>query len=140
MQGRCIITVSLTIEEDGERKKTRRSYASIAGSRATWLWIVRRPRANHQPQKTLQKKALKAIWDSESETVEEVDTAHVCFIANDNTPKVTSEPSLDDCKLTIMDKLGEIFEELSNNYDFLKKNYLKLKKENETLHNKIIIF
>ena len=32
------------------------------------------------------KKALKATWDSESETDKEVDTAHVCFMANDNTP------------------------------------------------------
>ena len=32
-------------------------------------------------------KALKATWDSESETDEEMDTAHVCFMANDNTPK-----------------------------------------------------
>ena len=59
-------------------------------------------------------------------------------MANDNTPKVTSEPSLDDCELT-MDELGEAFEELSNNYDFLKKKYLKMKKENETLQNKIVI-
>ena len=51
-------------------------------------------------------------WDKE------VDTTHVCFMANDNTPKVTFEPSLDDNELTI-DKLGEGFEELSNNYDFL---------------------
>ena len=38
-----------------------------------------------------------------------------------------------------MNKLGETFEELSSNYDFLKKKYLKLKKENRTLHNKIVI-
>ena len=45
-------------------------------------------------KKPYKKKALKAIWDSESET-DEIDTAHVCFMANDNTPKVTSKPSLD---------------------------------------------
>ena len=60
-------------------------------------------------------------------------------MANDNTPNVKSEPSLDDCELT-MDELDEVSEELFNNYDFLKKKYLKLKKENETLQNKIIIF
>jgi len=53
---------------------------------------------------------------------------------NDNTPKVTSEPSLDDCELT-MDELGETFEELSNNHDFLKKKYLKMKKANESFQN-----
>ena len=79
-------------------------------------------------QETLhKKKALKATWDSESETDEEVDMAHVYFMANDGTPKITFEPSLDDSELT-MDELGEAFEELSNNYDFFKKKYLKMKK------------
>ena len=41
-------------------------------------------------------------------------------MTNDNTPKVTSEPSLNDCELT-MDELGDAFVELSNNCDFLKK-------------------
>ena len=62
---------------------------------------------------------------------EEVDTAHVCFMANENTPKVTFKSYLDECELSI-DELGEAFEE-SNNYDFLKKKYLKIKKENELL-------
>ena len=48
-------------------------------------------------------------------------------MANDNTPKVTFEPSLNDCDLT-MDELGDAFVELSNNYDFIKKKYLKTKK------------
>ena len=99
------------------------------------------PEAKSKPstsKKPYKMKALKATWDSESEIDEEVDMAHVCFMANDNTPKVTSEPSLDDYELT-MDELGETFEELSNNYDFLKKKYLKMKKENETLQNKIVI-
>ena len=82
-------------------------------------------------KKPYQKKALKATWDSKSQTDKEVDTAHTYFMANDNTPKVTFEPSLDDSELT-MDELGEALEELSNNYDFLKKKYLKLKRENET--------
>ena len=45
---------------------------------------------NHK--KPYKKKALKATWNSESETDEEVETANMCFMANDNTPKVTSEP------------------------------------------------
>ena len=73
---------------------------------------------------------MKAAEDSESEFEEEVDTSNVCLMANINTPKVTSETSLDDCELS-MEKLGEAFEELSNNYDFLKKMYLKIKKENK---------
>ena len=48
---------------------------------------------------------IKATWDSESETDEEMDMAHVCFMANDNTPKVIPEPSLDNCELT-MNELG----------------------------------
>jgi len=88
-----------------------------------------KPSTSKRPYK---KKALKATWDSESKSEKEVDTANVCFMANDNTPKVTSESSLDDCELT-MDELGEAFEELSHNYDFLKKKYLKMKKGNEVL-------
>ena len=80
-----------------------------------------KPLTSKKPYKN---KALKATWDSESETNEEVNTTNMCFIANDNTPKVTSESSLDDCEL-IMDELDEAFEELSKNYDFLKKKYLK---------------
>ena len=53
-------------------------------------------------KKPYKKMALKATWESENETDEEVDTAYVCFMANDNTPKVASEPSLDDCELTMM--------------------------------------
>ena len=78
-------------------------------------------------KKPYKKKVLKATLDSESETDEEVDTAHVCFMANDNTPKVTFRPSLDDSEL-IMDELGEAFEELSNNYNFLKRKFKNEKK------------
>ena len=35
--------------------------------------------------------------------------------------------------------MGEAFEELSHNYDFLKKKYLKMKKENEFLQNQVVI-
>ena len=55
-----------------------------------------KPSTSKKPYK---KKALKATWDSKSESKEEEDTTNVGFMANDNTPKVTSEPSLDDCEL-----------------------------------------
>ena len=57
-----------------------------------------KPSTSKKPYK---KKALRATWNSESESEKEVDTAKVCFMANDNIPKVTSEPSLDDCDLTM---------------------------------------
>jgi len=38
-----------------------------------------------------------------------------------------------------MNELGETFEELFNNNDFLKKNYLKIKKKNELLHNQTVV-
>ena len=72
-------------------------------------------------KKPYKKKALKATWDSESKFEEEVDTAHVCFMVNENTPKVASESYLDKCELS----MNKAFEELSNNYDFLKKNIWK---------------
>ena len=83
------------------------------------------------------KKVFKSTWDLESDSEEEVDTANVCFMANENTPKVTFESCLDDCELT-MDELGEAFEELSHNYDFLKKKYLKMKKKNELIQNQLV--
>ena len=58
------------------------------------------------PKKPYKKKALKAIWDSESESEEKVDMANVSFMPNNNTFKVTSEPTLDECDLT-MDELGD---------------------------------
>ena len=81
---------------------------------------------------------MKATRDLERDS-EEVDMANVCFIANENTPKITSESSLEECELFI-DKLGKAFEELSNNYDFLKKKYLKMKKENELQNKLVVIF
>ena len=65
------------------------------------------PETKNKPltsKKPYKKKALKVTWDSESETEEEVDTSHVCFMANDNTHNVTLEPSLDEYELT-MDEL-----------------------------------
>ena len=58
-------------------------------------------------KKLYKKKTLRASWDSKSESEEEVDTAHVCFMAKDNTTKITSESHLDECKLS-MDELGDI--------------------------------
>ena len=46
--------------------------------------IKSKPSTSKKPYK---KKALKSTWDSESETDEEVDMTHVCFMANDNTSK-----------------------------------------------------
>ena len=40
-------------------------------------------------KKPFKKKALKATWDSESESEEEVDTANMCFMANESTSKIT---------------------------------------------------
>ena len=42
-------------------------------------------------KKPYKKKALKATWDSESESDEEVDTANMCFMANESTSKVTPD-------------------------------------------------
>ena len=78
-----------------------------------------KPSACNRPYK---KKILKATWESKSKTNREVDRAYVCFMTNDNAPKIIFEPSLDDSELT-MDELNKTFEELSNNYDFLKKKY-----------------
>ena len=75
-----------------------------------------KPTTSMKPYK---KKVFNVTWDSESESEEKVDTANVYFMANKNTPKVFSEPSLEDCNL-IMEELGEAFEEISNKYDFLK--------------------
>ena len=50
------------------------------------------------------------------------------FMANENAPKVTSKFYLDECELSV-DELGEAFEKLSHNCDFLKKKYLKMKKK-----------
>ena len=80
------------------------------------------------------KKGLKTAWNSKRKFEEEVDTTNVCFMANENIPKVFSEPSLENCDLT-MEELGKKFEEVSKKYDFLKNKYLKRKKENEFLQN-----
>ena len=71
------------------------------------------------------------IWDSDSESDDEVDSAHICFMVQGDDPlEINSESHFDDIS---MDELGEAVEQLSNNYDILKNKYLKLKKENEVL-------
>ena len=49
------------------------------------------------------------MWDLETESDEEIDTAHIYFMANENTNKVTPESSIDNCELS-MDELREAFE------------------------------
>ena len=50
---------------------------------AECLDIKNKPSSSNEPKKPFKKKALKATWDSESESEEEVDTTNVCFMAND---------------------------------------------------------
>ena len=59
------------------------------------------------------KKAMVATWDdSETESEEEIDTAHMCFMAHgDEASKENLENSLEDDDL-IMDELTQFFEEL----------------------------
>ena len=52
-------------------------------------------------KKPNKKKALKATWDSESESDEEVDTANMCFMANESTSKVTPDISVSYTHLTL---------------------------------------
>ena len=56
------------------------------------------------------KKAMKATWDSESESEEENDTKNGFFKAQNNkTTKVTFKPTLDNSDLST-DELGDAFE------------------------------
>jgi len=54
-------------------------------------------------RKIQKKKAMVATWDdSETESEEEIDTAHVCFMANrEEISKLTLDTSLDDDELTM---------------------------------------
>jgi len=62
---------------------------------------------------------LKATCDSESEFEEEVDIIHVCFMANENTPKLTPKITLDDCELSI-DELSEFLKNFQATMVFSK--------------------
>ena len=79
-----------------------------------------------------------ATWDdSEMESEEEIDTAHMCFMAHgDEASKVNLENSLEDEDLT-MDELAQFFEELQNRYEISLAQNKKLKKENDSLKNMI---
>jgi len=75
-----------------------------------------------------------AMWDdSKTESAEEIDTAHVCFMANrEETSKVNLEASLDEDDLT-MDEFAQVFEELQDRYEISIAQNKKLKKENDLL-------
>ena len=49
-----------------------------------------KPSTSKKPYK---KKALKATWDSESESDEEVDTTNMCFMANESTSTYIPKPN-----------------------------------------------
>ena len=78
-----------------------------------------------------------ATWDdSDSESKEEIDAAHMCFMARDGeASKVILENSLGDEDLT-MDELAQVFEELQSRYEISLAQNKKLKKENDSLKNK----
>ena len=117
MYGGCTTRPSSTIDDDGKKRRTKRSFASLPEAGTHYCRMPGNEKQAIISKKPYKKKTLKATWDSESESEKEVDTTNMCFMANDNTPKVTSEPSLDDCDLS-MDELADAFVELSNNYDF----------------------
>ena len=81
-----------------------------------------------------------ATWDdTESESEEENDAAHMCFMAHgDDATKVTFENSLEEDDLT-MDELAHFFEELQHRYEISQSHNKKLKRKNDTLKNKIDI-
>jgi len=100
------------------------------------------PQANTSKKVHKKKKAIVAMWDdSKTEFEEEIDTAHVCFMANrEETSKVNLKISLNDDDLT-MDELAQVFEELQNQYEISIAQNKKLKKKNDLLKNKLdIIF
>ena len=72
-------------------------------------------------KKTFKKKAMKVIQDdSESDFEEDVDSTNGCFMVQEETSsKVTSEPTLENSKLTL-DELGFNFQELYEKYISLK--------------------
>jgi len=74
----------------GMGKRTRGSFASIAGSRVTWLRIVRRPKANHLPPRSPTKRRLSKLRRTQRVNPMKRWTWQMCFMANDNTPKITS--------------------------------------------------
>jgi len=75
------------------------------------------------------KKIMVATWDdSETESKEEINTVHICFMANrEETSKINFETSLDEDDLT-MDELARFFEELQDRYMISIAQNKKLKK------------
>ena len=73
-----------------------------------------------------------ATWDdSETDSEEEIDVAHVWFMTNgEEASMVNLETSLEDNDLT-MDELAQFFEELQNRYEISLSQNKKLKKEND---------
>ena len=86
---------------EGDKKIIFYNFRKLRHIVADFLETKGKPITSKKPYKN---KAMKATWDSKSESKEEVDMAHVCFMTNENTPKVTSESSLDECELS-MDEL-----------------------------------
>ena len=85
---------------------------------------------------------MTATWDdSETDSEEEIDAAHVFFMENgEKTYMVNIETSLEDDDLT-MDELAQVFEELQNRYKISLAQNKKLKKKNDFLKNNLeIIF
>ena len=102
----------------GGRKIVCYNYWKLVHIIAECSEIKNKPTTSKKPYK---KKALKATSDKKSESEEEMDKTNMYFMAIDNTPKVTPKITLDDCELS-MNELGEAFEELFKNYDFLKRS------------------
>ena len=75
------------------------------------------------------KMAMVATWDdSKTKSKKEINTAHVCFMANgEETSKVNFETALDEDDLT-MDELARFFEELQDRYMISIAQNKKLKK------------
>ena len=82
------------------------------------------------------KKATLTTWDdSETDSEEEIDVAHVCFMANgEKISMVNLETYLEDNGLT-MDELAQFFEELQNRYEISLVQNKNLKKKNDFLKN-----
>jgi len=75
----------------------------------------------HNLQEALQKEGLEGNISSESDSKEEVDTTNMCFMANENTLKVTFKSSLDECELS-MDELGEVLKNFPTTMIFSKRS------------------
>ena len=67
--------------------------------------------------------------DSKTDSKEEIDVAHVCFMASgEEVSMVNFETSLEDNDLTI-DELAQFFEKLQNRYEISLAQNKKLKRK-----------